>query len=476
MRPLCGVLQMNRRTFLEAGGAAAMLHGLAGRSVAAPVHIATPNQEKTRRGGATILTNATLIDGIQPEPQRRRTVILEEGRIVRVDQNPPVATERRDGRVIDLEGLWLLPGLCDAHSHLINPLHAPGETRIDSYIRMGGAAIDALQVGVTSLRVLGAPDFSDVAWRNAFARGLFQGPRIVAGGHTVVPTAGHGASYDYGQIVVADGPVAVRRAVREQIHNDVDQIKLTISGGVFGHRWDDPDYTHYTQEEMEAALNTAGRRGYKVAVHAGNPEAVKRSVRAGAHTIEHGYNLDDECIQLMRRKRTVFVPTLCVTSLTPNAARSQYEKQFVRRWPMPDHLFERADNRRPAHLAAFRAALEGGVRIASGPDHSPPAETAFLEIEVLVRAGMTPMQAIIAATRVAAEASGLESQIGTVTPGKLGDLLVVAGDPLESISNLRRTAMVIKQGEIVLDRRRELQPARIVNRPDVGAAVHGGKS
>ena len=472
MRRACGVLVMNRRTFLEAGGAAAMLHGLAGGSVASSAPHITPKLEKSRCGGATILTNATLIDGIQPEPQRGRTVVLREGRIVRVGRKPPTATERRNGHVIDLEGFWLLPGLCDAHSHLINPLHAPRETRIDGYIRMGGAAIDALQVGVTSLRVLGAPDFSDVAWRNAFSRGVFHGPRIVAGGHTIVPSAGHGASYDYGQIVVADGPVAVRRAVREQIQNDVDQIKITISGGVFGHRWDDPDYTHYTQEEIDAALDTARQRGYKVAVHAGNPEAVKRSVRAGAHTIEHGYDLDDECIRMMREKRTIFVPTLCVTSLTPNAAHSEYEKEFVRRWPMPDYLFDRADTRRPAHLAAFQAALDGGVRIASGPDHSPPAETAFLEIEVLARAGMTPMQAIIAATRVAAEASGLESQVGTVAPGKLGDLLVVAGDPLDSIYNLRRTAMVFKQGHTVLDRREELRPAPISNRSNVREVVH----
>ena len=431
-----------------------MLQGATGRLVASPAIPTTPNQNKSEsHRGSTILTNATLIDGIQPEPQRATTVVVHEGRIVRVSQNSPTATERRDSRVIDLEGLWLLPGLCDAHSHLINPLHALSETRIESYIRMGGAAIDSLQVGVTSLRVLGAPDFSDVAWRKAFSRGVFQGPRIVAGGHTIVPTAGHGVSYDYGHIVVADGPMAVRHAVREQIQNDVDQIKLTISGGVFGHRWDDPDYTHYTPEEIQAALDTATQRGKKVAVHAGNPEAVKRAVRAGAHTIEHGYTLDDECIELMRKNKTIFVPTLCVTSLTPNAATSEYEKEFVRRWPMPDHLFVRADTRRPAHLAAFRAALEGGVRIASGPDHSPPAETVFLEIEVLVRAGMTPMQAIMAGTRVAAEASGLETQIGTVEPGKLGDLLVVAGDPLVSIDNLRRTVMVIKHGETVVDRR-----------------------
>lgn len=436
---------MNRREFLEAGAVAAMLQAVSGWTLAAP----------ESRSNSVVLTNATLIDAIQPEPQRAMTLVVKDGRIVRVTRKAPTSSERRHARLIDLQGLWLVPGLCDAHSHLINPLHAPGETRIDSYIRMGGAAIDALQKGVTSLRVLGAPDFSDVAWRNAFARGVFRGPRLIAAGRTIVATAGHGASYDYGHIEVADGVEAVRHAVRVQIENDVDQIKLIASGGVFGRRWDNLDYAQYTEEEIRAALDTASQRGYKVAVHAGNPESVKRAVRAGAHSIEHGYILDDECVDMMRKNGTIFVPTLCITALTPDAARSEFEKEFVRRWPMPSELFERADERRTAHLAAFRAALAAGVKIASGPDHSPPAETVFLEIEALVQAGMQPMQAIVAATRIAAEASGLESQTGSIAPGKLADLLVVAADPLASISHLRQTAVVIKQGEVVLDRREE---------------------
>ena len=452
---------MDRRSFLELDTFAMALFGSTGgvtsTLVAGQQLEGNPQGVTTFPKGNIILTNMTLIDGARSEPQRGSTVIVRDGRIVRVGTSPPTRTDRSDSRVIDLNGLWLLPGLCEAHSHLLSPLHdEPRTTDIDRYIRMGRAAVDALQVGITTLRILGSPHFSDVAWRNAFARNIFQGPRLVTAGHIIVPTAGHGASYNYGQIAISDGPEAVRHAVREQIQHDVDLIKLTITGGVFGRRWDMLDHQHFMEDELQAGLETARARGYKVAVHAGNPEAVKTAVRNGAHTIEHGYELDEEAIELMRENRTIFVPTLCVTHLTPLGAQSEFERAFVERYAMPNELFRRADERRPAHLAAFRAALDAGVSIASGADHRPMAESAFLEIELLVRNGMTPMQALTAATRVAAEACGLGMEIGTVEVGKLADLLVVADDPLESIHNLRRTAVVLKQGEIVVDRRGEI--------------------
>ena len=451
---------MHRRSFLELDTIAVALSGSTDSVSAACV--AGEELEEKPQGvppvpeGNTVLTNVTVIDGVRPEPRRGSTIVVRDGRIVRVGTRPPSRTECRDSRVIDLNGLWLLPGLCDAHSHLLNPLHDESlATDIDRYIRMGRAAVDAFQAGITTLRVLGSPHFSDVAWRNAFARGVFRGPRLVTAGHIIVPTAGHGASYNYGQIALGDGPDAVRRAVREQIRHDVDLIKLTVTGGVFGRRWDNLDHTHFMEDELRAAFETARERGYDIAVHAGNPGAVKRAVRNGAHTVEHGYELDEEAIQLMREKGTILVPTLCVTHLTPMGAESEYEREFVQRYSMPSELFRRADERRPRHVAAFRAALDAGVSIASGADHRPMAESAFLEIELLVRNGMTPMQAIAAATRVAAEACGLGAEIGTVEAGKLADLLVIAADPLESIHNLRRTAAVLKEGEIVVDRRRE---------------------
>ena len=416
----------------------------------------TPGVSPVPRGN-TILTGVTVIDGARPEPRPGSTLVVADGRIMRVGTRPPTRSERRDSRVIDLNGLWLLPGLCDAHSHLLNPLHDESlATDIDRYIRMGRAAVDALQAGITTLRVLGSPGFGDVAWRNAFAREVFRGPRLVTAGHIIVPTAGHGASYNFGQIAVGDGPHAIRRAVREQIEHDVDLIKLTITGGVFGRRWDNLDHTHFMEDELQAAFETARERGYDVAVHAGNPEAVKSAVRHGAHTVEHGYELDEEAIEFMRENGTILVPTLCVTHLTPMGAESEYERDFVQRYSMPSELSRRADQRRPKHVAAFRAALDAGLSMASGADHRPMAESAFLEIELLVRNGMTPMQAITAATQVAAQACGLGAQIGTVEVGKRADLLVIAADPLESIHNLRRTAVVLKEGEIVVDRRREV--------------------
>ena len=325
---------MDRRSFLELDTFAMALFGSTGgvtsTLVAGQQLEGNPQGITTFPKGNIILTNMTLIDGARSEPQRGSTVIVRDGRIVRVGTSPPTRTDRSDSRVIDLNGLWLLPGLCEAHSHLLSPLHdEPRTTDIDRYIRMGRAAVDALQAGITTLRILGSPHFSDVAWRNAFARNIFQGPRLVTAGHIIVPTAGHGASYNYGQIAISDGPEAVRHAVREQIQHDVDLIKLTITGGVFGRRWDMLDHQHFMEDELQAGLETARARGYKVAVHAGNPEAVKTAVRNGAHTIEHGYELDEEAIELMRENRTIFVPTLCVTHLTPLGAQSEFERAFV---------------------------------------------------------------------------------------------------------------------------------------------------
>jgi imidazolonepropionase-like amidohydrolase len=402
----------------------------------------------------TILTNAFLIDSVRPDPIAGATVFVREGRIKRVSTVPPTRSERQDVRVIDLGGAWLLPGLCEAHSHLISPLQSgAGETPIDSYLRMGQAAMDALKVGITSLRVVGAPGFADVSWRKAFSAGTFLGPRLFVAGHTIITTSGHGSAYNYGQNTAADGPEGLRRAVREQIQGDVDLIKITLTGGVFGLRWDSLDKTQFLPDEIEAAFQTALQRGYIVAAHAGNPEAVKMAVRAGAHSVEHGYVLDEEAISLMKQRNVIYVPTLCVPSLVEEAAESPYEKAYVKRYPLPMNLRERANQRRPVHVQAFKAALDAGVQIASGADQSPPVETAFLEIELLVRYGMKPMQAIIAATRTSARAAGADKEIGTVEEGKLADLLVVKASPLDSIFNLRQTVLVFKGGEVVVDRR-----------------------
>jgi imidazolonepropionase-like amidohydrolase len=443
---------IDRREFLKIAGSTGL--GFAAIDMAldelAADTIASPDAP-TQAGSAknTILTNASLIDGVQPEPQLRATVVVKDGRIARVGLTPPTRTERHETQVIDLGGAWLLPGLFDVHSHLSSPLQAlPGETAIDLYLRMGKEAMDAFAAGITSVRVVGAPDYSDVAWRNAFSRGLFLGPRLVVAGPGLSSTAGHGRYK-----TSADGPAALRKLVRQRIQGDVDLIKVYISGGVFGAHQETPNQTQFLPDEIEAIFQTAHQRGYKVAVHAGNPEAVKQAVRAGAHTIEHGYVLDEEAIHLMVKQQVILVPTLMITFVTDEAAESPYEKEYVKRWPLPLALRQRANEQRPAHVQSFRAALQAGVPIASGSDQNPLVQAAFLEIETLVRCGMAPMQAIMAATRVAAQAAAIDKELGTVEPGKIADLLVVNANPLDSIHHLRHTVMVIKEGRLAVDKR-----------------------
>ncbi len=401
----------------------------------------------------TVLTNATLIDGVSPEPRRNASVIIEDGRITKVGGEPS-PTDREGAQVEDLDGAWLLPGLFDAHNHMVSPLSGfflPDEPMMDWYIRQGRECMDAFEAGLTSLRVVGAPDFSDVAWKRAFDSGMFLGPRLFVAGHALTPTAGHGKGMR--ATVEADGPDEFRRAVRQQIQEGVDLIKIIITGGVMGPAWDSPDHPHYLPDELQAAFDTAHQRGFKVAVHAGSPQAVKMAVRAGAHTIEHGYHLDEECVRLMAEHGTYFVPTLCITNLTAEGAQSPYEKAHVEEWPLPLNLRQRANDRRAAHIEAFRMAMEAGVRIASGSDAGPLKNTGLIEIELLVRCGMSPMQAIVAATKNSAEACGAGGDLGTVEPGKLADLVVLSSSPLENIHHIRTVKMVFKAGVLAVDRR-----------------------
>jgi imidazolonepropionase-like amidohydrolase len=316
--------------------------------------------------------------------------------------------------------------------------------------------MEALQAGVTAMRVVGIPYWADIAWRESFHRGGYLGPRLFCCGHGLRTSAGHDPSgaAAAGLMRSIDGPEAMVHAVRDQIQHGVDQIKLVTTGGIMGGGHDVMSAVMFLREELEAALRIARQRGVPVAVHATFHEAVKWAVRAGAQSIEHGYILDEEAVSLMAQHGVYYVPTLALSHLTADQASTPYEHAYCQEHVLPDGYRQRANHFAPGHKDSFRMALQAGVKIASGSDQGPPREAALLEIEFLARCGLGAHGAIVAATRTAAELCQVADRLGTVEPGKLADLIVVADDPLEDIHNLRRLSLVVKGGQVVVDKRR----------------------
>jgi imidazolonepropionase-like amidohydrolase len=402
---------------------------------------------------SVVLTGCQIIDATRPEPRPDAWVLVDGESIREVGQG----RAPRADRTLDLEGAWLLPGLWDVHTHLRSTTWTGRETPQsfpETVLEHGQNAMDALAAGVTSLRVVGVAGWADVAWRNAFATGQPIGPRLYCCGDAIRTTAGHDPFGGTRRMVEADGPDAFVRSVREQILHGVDQIKLITTGGIMGGGHDVMSAVMFLREELTAALRIARQRGMPVAVHATAAEAVKWAVEAGAHSIEHGYLLDEEAAALMARHRVYYVPTLALSHLTRDQARTPPEHAYCAEHRLPDGFRERANRFAPDHEASFRLALSAGVTIASGSDQGPPREAALLEIELLARAGLGPHGAIVAATRTAAEVCRAADRVGTVEAGKLADLIAVTANPLDDIANLRRLALVMTGGRLALDRRR----------------------
>jgi imidazolonepropionase-like amidohydrolase len=399
-----------------------------------------------------LVTGVHLIDALRPEPRRNAWVLIDGDTIGQVGQaSPPRADER-----LDLGGAWLLPGLWDVHTHLRSTTWTgrdPVQTFPETVLEQGKNAMDALSAGVTALRVVGVAGWADVAWREAFASGRFVGPRLFCCGDAIRTTAGHDPFGGTRRMVAVDGPDAFVQAVREQILHGVDQIKLITTGGIMGGGHDVMSAVMFLREELTAAMRIARQRGLPVAVHATAAQAVKWAAEAGAHSIEHGYLLDEEAAALMARHGVYYIPTLALSHLTRDQARTHDEHAYCAEHVLPDGFRERANRFAPDHEDSFRMALAAGVKISSGSDQGPPREAALLEIEFLARIGLGAHGAIVAATRTAAEVCRAADRLGTIEPGKLADLIAVTANPLEDVAHLRRLAVVVKNGRVVVDRR-----------------------
>ena len=307
-----------------------------------------------------------------------------------------------------------------------------------------------LMAGITTVRNLAAADFIDIGLRNAIARGLTPGPRILASVRAIGTLGGHcdfTNGFRFGLLdpreeppTVAVGTDGMRQAVRWNIKYGADVIKVCASGGVLSLN-DDVDSPQLTQEELNALVDQAHTQRRRAAAHSHGAEAAKRAIRAGIDSIEHGSFLDDEALQLMKEKGTFFVPTLM-------AAQGIRE-----RWAAGAKMDPRQDRKARLALdsldATVRKAISMGVRIAMGTDagvypHGRNAE----ELHLLVEHGMKPIDALKATTSVDAQLFGIDDRTGTLEAGKLADIVAVPGDPIVNIRAVEKVLFVMKEGVV----------------------------
>jgi imidazolonepropionase-like amidohydrolase len=367
-------------------------------------------------------------------------VVVRDGRIDAITTGPP-----RGATVLDVSGCTVLPGLIDSHVHLAangSPdivAQMGGDSVPVATLRAAQAAAAHLAAGTTTVRDLGARDGVVVEFARARDEGLATGARVIAAGWPITMTGGH--AHFIGR--EADGPDALRHATRLTIKEGAQVVKVIASGGLLT-KGVGADQITYSLDELRAVTDEAHHAGLRVAAHAIGLPGIKDALRAGVDSIEHGFYLDDEAIDLMLAHGTYLVPTLSgvhavLTGRVPSIAP----------WLHAKSVAVEADRR-----ASFAKAAAAGVRFAAGTDAGTPGNYhghVAEEVELLAGCGLTAEQAIIAATRHGAENLGIADESGTVAVGKRADLLVVDGDPLRDLAALHRVRYVLQDGIVVAD-------------------------
>jgi imidazolonepropionase-like amidohydrolase len=378
-----------------------------------------------------------------------QTLIIENGKIVSAGASSE-AKIPSDATRIDLPNATVLPGLIDAHTHLTMDPKFGYETLALSVPRqtLTGAknARVTLMAGFTTVRNVGAYGFSDVALRDAIDAGDVPGPRMLVSGPPLGITGGHCdenmLAYEFHATGdgVADGIPAVQHKVRENIKYGSDLIKICATGGVLS-MGDNPQHSQYTLEEMKAIVADAHRLGRKVAAHAHGAEGIRWAAEAGVDSIEHGSYIDDAGIAVMKEHGTYLVPTLYLGDwMIDNAGLTR----------LPPPLLAKAQAVIPAARKNIAHAFASGVKVAFGTDAAVyPHGLNAHEFAVMVKLGLTPLQAIQASTINAADLLGWSGKVGTLEPGAWADVIAVDGDPLKDVTTLERVKFVMKGAEVV---------------------------
>jgi imidazolonepropionase-like amidohydrolase len=386
--------------------------------------------------------------------------LVEGDRVTGVGPDGQYEVTSPEVEVFDAQGMTVMPGLIDCHVHITGSgdpsiLKRMKELVPHAAIRTAQQAKQTIEAGFTTLRDAGAASLIDVALKQAINEGLIVGPRMYVSGRGLSITGGHGDSQNgwppeivHKERRVVDSPDEARRAAREQLRDGADQIKVCATGGVLS-EVDVPTARGLTVEEMRAAVEEAQNVGKKTMAHAQGSTGIRNAIVAGIDSIEHGCYLTDEIVEMMLKRGVFLVPTLCAPyHIIQNGLKAGIPEWGVKK---TEQVFE-------AHRASFAKALAAGVKIAMGTDAATPFNfhgKNAKELELMVEAGMTPEQAILATTRMGAGLLGLQDRIGTIEAGKLADVVVVDGDPVADVKVLQDTAkikLVLKDGRVVINR------------------------
>jgi imidazolonepropionase-like amidohydrolase len=419
--------------------------------------------------GTIVIKGGVLIDGTGRSPIEKSVVVVEGSRITAIGKEREITLPSgKDVKVINAEGKTVMPGLIDSHVHI----YTDGESKefyslpiYNNHLTLAMKSIPrlkrTLEMGITTLRDGGSGwNWLEVALRDAINRGDIPGPRYFATGYHLTVTGGHGyflppwlanmPVHPEQSTIHCDGPDQWRRAARLNIYNGTDNVKVVASRDIISTGI--ATAPQATREELKAAIDEAHKMGKRAIAHAQGPAAIMNAIEAGADSIVHGFFINEECADMMVKKNVYLEST------------NLYMRMIIEKGvgDLPDWMVQKAKECWEDRAKNFKMLLKKGVKISLGSDAGVPyirqGDNAR-ELSVFVELGMSPMEAIVAATKTAAEAIGVSDKVGTLEKGKIADIIIIDGSPLENIDVLHeenKIQMVMKEGKIVITRGLEL--------------------